>query len=229
MLNSCCEIKGKDLLILMSSKKWFLIFSVCFVVLMIGAGVLYDELSNTVERESLVTTEKNKVTNAPTEHPKQSQSEQTDTTKENETTEESSLAPDFTVVDADGNEHKLSDFFGKPIVLNFWASWCGPCKSEMPDFDEVYAEYKEDIHFLMVNLTDGNRETLSSAKEFIEEQGYSFPVYYDTKLEAMMTYYAYSIPMTIFINAEGELVTYAQSAISKKTLLKGIEMITVVE
>ena len=81
----------------MSSKKWFLIFSVCFVVLMIGAGVLYDELSNTVERESLVTTEKNKVTNAPTETPKQSESEQTNMTQENETTEEeTSIAPDFT-------------------------------------------------------------------------------------------------------------------------------------
>ena len=229
MLNICCEIKGKDLLILMSSKKWFLIFSVCFVVLMIGAGVLYDELSNTVERESLVTTEKNKVTNTPTEPPKQSESEQTNTTQENEATEETSIAPDFTVVDGEGNEHKLSDFFGKPIVLNFWASWCGPCKSEMPDFDEVYAEYKEDIHFLMVNLTDGNRETVSSAKEFIEEQGYSFPVYYDTKLEAMMAYYAYSIPMTFFINAEGEMIAYAQSAISKEVLLQGIEMIVTVE
>ena len=203
----------------MSSKKWFLIFSVCFVVLMIGAGVLYDELSNTVERESLVTTEKNKVTNAPTETPKQSESEQTNMTQENETTEEeTSIAPDFTVVDGEGNEHKLSDFFGKPIVLNFWASWCGPCKSEMPDFDEVYGEYKEEIHFLMVNLTDGYQETIESAKTFIEEQGYSFPVYYDTNLEAMMAYSAYSIPMTFFINAEGEVVAYAKSAISFKCL-----------
>lgn len=214
----------------MSSKKWFLIFSVCFVVLMIGAGVLYDELSNTVERESLVTTEKNKVTNAPTETPKQSESEQTNMTQENETTEEeTSIAPDFTVVDGEGNEHKLSDFFGKPIVLNFWASWCGPCKSEMPDFDEVYGEYKEEIHFLMVNLTDGYQETIESAKTFIEEQGYSFPVYYDTNLEAMMAYFAYSIPMTFFINAEGEVVAYAKSAISKEILLQGIEMIVTIE
>ena len=210
----------------MSSKKWFLIFSVCFVVLMIGAGVLYDGLSDKVERESLVTTEKNEVTNPPTESPKESESENVDNTQENEATEEeTSIAPDFTVVDAEGNEHKLSDFFGKPIVLNFWASWCGPCKSEMPDFDEVYAEYKEDVHFLMVNLTDGHQETIQSAKQFVEEQGYSFPVYYDTKSEAMMAYYAYSIPMTFFIDAEGKMVAYAQSAISKEVLLQGIEMI----
>ena len=214
----------------MNSKKWFLIFSVCFVILMIGAGVLYDGLSGTVERESLVTTEKNEVTNPPTETPKESESQNVDTTQEKEATEEeTSIAPDFTVVDAEGNEHKLSDFFGKPIVLNFWASWCGPCKSEMPDFDEVYAEYKEEVHFLMVNLTDGYQETIQSAKEFIEEQGYSFPVYYDTNSEAMMAYYAYSIPMTFFIDAEGQMVAYAQSAISKEVLLQGLEMIYNVE
>ena len=214
----------------MNNKKWFLIFSVCFVVLMIGAGILYDNLSDTVERESLVTTENKEVTKSPTQVPKQEEAEQVDTTKEQETVEEpSSLTPDFTVVDGEEKEHNLSDFFGKPIVLNFWASWCGPCKSEMPDFDEVYGEYKEDISFLMVNLTDGHQETIQSAKTFIEEQGYSFPVYYDTTLEAMMAYSAYSIPMTFFINAKGEIVAYAKSAISKDVLLQGIEMITTIE
>ena len=214
----------------MSNKKGFLIFSICFVVLMIGAGILYDNLSDTVERQSLVTTENKEVTKSPEETPKQEESEQVDTTKEQETVEEpSSLTPDFTVVDGEGKEHKLSDFFGKPIVLNFWASWCGTCKSEMPDFDEVYGEYKEDISFIMVNLTDGHQETIQSAKTFIEEQGYSFPVYYDTTLEAMMAYSAYSIPMTFFIDAKGEIVAYAKSAISKEVLLQGIEMITTIE
>ena len=59
-------------------------------------------------------------------------------------------ALDFTVQDWEGNMVKLSDFFGKPIVLNFWASWCGPCKMEMPDFNELYLELGEDVHFLMV-------------------------------------------------------------------------------
>lgn len=78
---------------------------------------------------------------------------------EEEKPKEKIKAPDFTVVDAKGDSVNLSDLLGKPIVLNFWASWCPPCKSEMPDFNEVYKEVGEDITFMMVDLVDGQRET----------------------------------------------------------------------
>ena len=134
-------------------------------------------------------------------------------------------APDFTVTDLDGNEVHLSDFIGKPVVLNFWASWCGPCKSEMPDFDQFYAKYGEDIHFVMVNATDGSRETVDTASAFIAEQGYSFPVYYDTEYDASITYNVTGLPTTYFIDAEGYLVAYAISALDSETLQAGIDMI----
>ena len=66
-------------------------------------------------------------------------------------------APDITVLNSDGEEVKLSDFFGKPIVLNFWASWCPPCKAELPDFDEACKAYEGKVTFLMINPTVSGR------------------------------------------------------------------------
>jgi len=134
-------------------------------------------------------------------------------------------APDFTVYDADGNPHKLSDLKGKPVVLNFWASWCGPCKSEMPDFNETFKEYDGKVEFMMVNLTDGEVETVESARNFIHMMEYTFPVYYDTDIDAAGKYGITSIPTTFFIDADGNLVAHATGAIDKDLLLRGIGMI----
>ena len=118
----------------------------------------------------------------------------------------------------------LSDLAGKPVVLNFWASWCPPCKSEMPEFDSVYQEMGEEVCFMMVNLTDGDRETRASAMKFIEAQGYEFPVYLDTKQDAVVTYGVTSIPTTYFIDKDGFIAARAVGAIDKETLLEGIRM-----
>ena len=126
-------------------------------------------------------------------------------------------APDFTVYDADGNAAKLSDFFGKPLVVNFWASWCGPCKSEMPYFDKAAAE-RDDVTILMVNLTDGQRDTVESVTKFAADEGYTFPLWFDTELSAANAYYVYSIPMTVFIAADGTLADYHTGAMSEETL-----------
>ena len=134
-------------------------------------------------------------------------------------------APDFTMLDMEGNEVKLSDFFGTPIVLNFWASWCPPCKAELPDFEEACKRYEGKVTFLMVNLTDGQRETVEVAKSYIASQGYTFPVYFDTKYEAAYTYGVSSIPQTYFINADGSLEARATGMISAAQLEKGIGMI----
>lgn len=134
-------------------------------------------------------------------------------------------APDFTVLDMDGNSVKLSDLLGKPIVLNFWASWCSPCKGEMPEFNEVYEEVGEDITFMMVDLVDGQRETKETGAQYIKKQGFSFPVYFDTKQDAAYTYGITSIPTTLFIDKDGYIVTGAQGPIDAKTLKKGIDLI----
>ena len=160
--------------------------------------------------------------NAPDQLAQQQSSQSSDGSQQEQ---ELVKAPSFMVYDREGKEVLLSDFVGKPIILNFWASWCGPCKHEMPAFDEAYKKYGDQIEFVMVNATDGQRETEEIAAAFIDEQGYSFPIYFDSDFDASMTYGVRGLPTTYFIDAEGYAVAMAQSTISADTLQKGIDMI----
>lgn len=181
----------------MKNKKMVVILAVLLIAILAGASVLYDRLRGEAPNQLAV----------------------------KEPTEETWNVPDFKVVDAEGNTVKLSDFAGQPIVLNFWASWCGPCKEEMPEFEEVYAEYGDQVQFLLVNMTDGSHETFNGAAAYIEEQGYTFPVYYDIWNGATVAYSVSSIPATYFIDMQGNGVAQAKGALDKETLLSGIEMI----
>lgn len=119
--------------------------------------------------------------------------------------EQANTAIDFTVTDTEGNAVKLSGYFGKPIIINFWATWCEPCKSELPAFDKAYKEYGGDITFLMVNLTDGYRDSVDSVKEFVRENKYGFPVYFDMEYDASNAYKISSIPLTVLIDKKGNM------------------------
>ena len=130
--------------------------------------------------------------------------------------------PDFTVYSMEGEEVTLYEKFGKPLVVNFWATWCPPCKAEMPDFEKVYGEMGSSVEFMMINMTDGSRDTEASVKAFIEDNGYTFPVYLDSKMSAMYTYSVQSIPMTLFFSADGELVDYNVGAMSEQELIEKI-------
>ena len=197
-------------------KKKLLIIVLAFVVLLAGAYFLYNKLDKFVDTDRFAGEQGTQQSPGDPESPT------------NETTgseKEKPKAPSVALTNWEGERVHLEEYFGKPIVLNFWASWCGPCKSEMPDFQKVYAELGNEVQFIMVNAT-GGRESVETAKEFITKAGYTFPVFFDVSEEAVFTYGAYSIPMTFFINAQGQLVTYATGALPEQYLRKGIDMIT---
>ena len=227
----------------MNDKKKFLIITLVFVLLIGGAMVLYNMLSKDVGTQQIIVHETPKATETPaatevpveTEAPVESNPFDEALAEEpveeavhdghNHADEEVSHAPDVRIFDREGNEVNLSRHFGKPLVLNFWASWCGPCQSEMPDFQAKYKELGNEVNFVMVNMTDGQRETVETASKFIDQNGFEFPVFYDTTGEAAYVYQAYSLPTTYFIDAGGHVIAQAVGAIDAATLQEGIDLI----
>ena len=193
-----------------------LIWILAFGVVIVGASVLYNRLSDEVSVGGIATVTQETAAAEETAVPGE-------TTPE--TQESSNPAPDFTVYDLEGNAHKLSDFRGKPVLLNFWASWCGPCQMEMPDFQKFYESHGDKVNFVIVNLTDGQQETVETASAFIEEQGYTFPVYYDTDIDAAMKYGVSAVPVSYFIDAEGNFIAWAQGALTADMLQQGMDML----
>ena len=130
-------------------------------------------------------------------------------------------ARDFIVKDFDGNDVKLSDYFGKPIVLNFWAYWCGPCQKEMPEFNAKYEELGGEVVFLMVHADPDT----AKGKELVETGGYTFPVVFDETYQAAATYGIRAYPTTFFIDSEGNLQGYHAGIMSAELLQIGIDRI----
>jgi cytochrome c biogenesis protein CcmG/thiol:disulfide interchange protein DsbE len=136
------------------------------------------------------------------------------------------LAPDFTVYDAAGKAVTLSSFRGKPVVINFWASWCYYCKLEMPDFSAVYQKEKDNVQFLFIDWVGSYpSETPATAAAYLKSQNYPFTSYYDTKNDAVGKYQLTGIPATYYINRKGQLVAGSPGATTKADIESNIAKI----
>ena len=131
-------------------------------------------------------------------------------------------APDFTLTDQYGETHTLSDYQGQTVFLNFWATWCGPCKMEMPDIQALYEEWDENAGDLVVLGVAGpgiGREgSAEDIAAFLEENGYTYPVVMDDTGTLFYQYGISAYPTTFMIDPEGNVFGYVQGAVSREIM-----------
>ena len=159
----------------------------------------------------------------------QKENEETADAEEKQETE-SGLTPaiDFTLTDQYGNTHKLSDYKGKTVFLNFWATWCSPCRAEMPDIQKLYesAETEGEDALVVLGVAApnlGNEKSEEEIKAFLEENGYTYPVLMDTTGEVFMSYGVNAFPTTFMITREGEVFGYASGQLNEATMKSIVE------
>ena len=158
-------------------KKWtWILIAIVLVGLIGGASVLYNQLSADF---------------APVQNVTEAAKEQ---------------APDFTITDAEGNQVNLSDFFGKPIVLNFWASWCGPCRQEMPEVKKIYEQYKDKGFDIVGVSLDNNKKAWVGAINKMELPWHHISDLKGWQCEGAAVYGINAIPATILFGPDGKVV-----------------------
>lgn len=130
-------------------------------------------------------------------------------------------APDFTLIDLEGNQVSLSDFRGKTVFINFWATWCGPCRAEMPEIEAIHQEYKDkDVVVIGMDVF----EPEGVVRQYIEEGGYSWTFVIDTTGEVTTSYKVTAIPTSFFIDSEGIIRAVKIGAMTKGAMEANLAM-----
>lgn len=130
---------------------------------------------------------------------------------------------DFTLQDQYGQAHTLSDYKGKTVFLNFWATWCPPCKAEMPDIQKIYESYEQEGEEALVVLgvaapNTGGEGSEEEIQAFLEKNGYTYPVLMDTTGEVFASYGISSYPTTFMIDREGNVFGYVSGMLSEDVM-----------
>ncbi|AMX83035.1 thiol-disulfide oxidoreductase [Geobacillus subterraneus] len=133
-----------------------------------------------------------------------------------------STAPDFVLADLKGREHRLSDYRGKGVFLNFWGTWCKPCEREMPYMNELYPVYKKQgVEILAVNVG----EPKLSVEKFAERFGLTFPIVIDRQDQVLNAYNVGPLPTTFLIDKNGEVKKIITGAMTKADIQRHLESI----
>lgn len=136
--------------------------------------------------------------------------------------DENYSAYDFSLQDLDGNEISLSDFKGRSVVLNFWATYCPPCEKEMPYLNNIYEEYKgKGIEVLAVNA----KEPRIIVSPFVEEKNLKFPVLLDRTGTIVDQYKILNLPVTFFIDENGTIIERSSGELTEKKIRNSVEQI----
>lgn len=131
------------------------------------------------------------------------------------------LAPAFTLTDLNGNQVSLSHFSGRPVVINFWATWCGPCQVEIPHLIEAYEREQDQVVFLAISI----KEREATVRHFVEENGMPFIILLDDAGEVASDYRVTGIPTTFFISRDGEIIARYVGPIPPHRLEQGLDRI----
>jgi len=135
-----------------------------------------------------------------------------------------SPAPDFTLKTLAGGTASLSDYKGRPVFLNFWASWCKPCRGEMADIIDAYDAHKDqDLQVLAINLTD--QERMRDVRKFVDESRMPFPVLLDEKGKVRKSYALRGVPTSVFIDAQGVVRVVNPGPIANETIQRSLAAI----
>jgi len=132
--------------------------------------------------------------------------------------QEGDQAPDFVLTDLSGEKHQLSDYEGKGVFLNFWGTWCEPCKEEMPHMEKLSKEYEGQVEVLAVNVGDSELQT----KKFAEQYGLTFPIAIDSSKEVQKAYGVNPLPATFMISPEGKVEKVVIGGLVKENQVRAL-------
>lgn len=144
------------------------------------------------------------------------------TKEKNKVLQVGDAAPDFELVDMNGETHNLSEYKGQGVFLNFWGTWCKPCEREFPIIDKYYQEYKDEgIQVLAVNIAESD----FVVQDYIDRKGLSFPVLIDKNKSVMLAYNIKPLPTTILVNPEGKIEKIITGEMSDESILSYMNQI----